>query len=342
MLSVGILGGTGYTGKYLIQFLEQHPQIESYTVYGNSTVGQSLLTIFPAFESCVPDQVIGHIGKLSFDHDIYFIALPHGEALSYVPKLYALGKIIIDLGGDFRLNTPTIYEQWYGMKHTAPDLLDKKTYGLADYNLTTNYSNLIANPGCYPTATLLSLLPIVSSFNDDVLSISTVAYSGTSGAGKSAKTELLLSEMDGNVKAYNIHQHRHQPEIEQNLCLLGFKAPFSFTTHLLPMATGIYATTSIHLKNEIDPALIENVFTSAYQNSPFVRLRKTPPNLTWVVGTNFCDISVSVKNKNIIVTTAIDNLIKGASGQAIQNMNKKMNWLESSGIIKENNYVSVY
>ena len=342
MITVGILGGSGYVGKKLLQFLHQHDHVSSYKVYGYTTAGHSLLSVFPEFESVLEDQTIESLHQLSFEHDVYFISLPHGEALTVVPTLVDAGKIVIDLGGDYRLNSAGDYEKWYGKKHTSPDLLGQKTYGLADYKLNENPSDLIANPGCYPTATLLSLLPLLGQFNNEILSVSTVAYSGTSGAGKSANADLLLSEMDGNVRAYNVQKHRHQPEIEQNLKLLGFNAPFSFTTHLLPVATGIYATTSVHLKSEISEDEVKNAYKAAYQNSPFVRLRNFPPNLTWVVGTNFCDIHVSVNESNIIITAAIDNLIKGAAGQAIQNMNKKMGWLETAGILKGENNVSVY
>lgn len=342
MITVGILGGSGYVGKKLLQFLHQHDQVNAYKVYGYTTAGHSLLSVFPEFESILDDQIIGSINQLSFDHDVYFISLPHGEALSVVPSLVDAGKIVIDLGGDYRLNSADAYEKWYGKKHTSSELLGQKSYGLADFNLNDNLSDLIANPGCYPTATLLSILPLLGQFKNEIISVSTVAYSGTSGAGKSANADLLLSEMDGNVRAYNVQKHRHQPEIEQNLKLLGFDAPFSFTTHLLPVATGIYATTSIHLKSEISEQDVKNAYKTAYQNSPFVRMRSVPPNLTWVVGTNFCDINVSVNGSNIIITAAIDNLIKGASGQAIQNMNKKMGWLETAGILKGEQHVSVY
>jgi N-acetyl-gamma-glutamyl-phosphate reductase len=334
LISIGIIGGSGYTGKKLLELCSSHPYVERIKVYGNSTAGENLSSIFPDLVNVIEDKVIESVSNITFDSDVYFVALPHGEATYYVPLLISHGKKVIDLGGDYRLDNIDDYETWYKLKHTSANLLDKKLYGLADLSAAdyANY-NLIANPGCYPTATLLSLLPFISNFSDEVVTVSTVAYSGTSGAGKSAKTDLLMSEMNGNVRAYNVNNHRHQPEILQELNKSGFNSPFSFTTHLLPVSVGIYATTSIHLKNKIDAELVRQVYESTYTKSAFVRIRSTPPNLNWVVGTNFCDINISVKDKVVVITTAIDNLIKGAAGQAVQNMNKLFEWDEKLGLI---------
>ncbi|MCX6150513.1 MAG: N-acetyl-gamma-glutamyl-phosphate reductase [Ignavibacteriales bacterium] len=344
MISVGIIGGSGYTGKKLIQFCNNHPFVDGFEVYGNITAGENISTVFPEMSGWVDDKTIKSVGDLSLEHDLYFTALPHGEALNYIPFLINQGKKVIDLGGDYRLDMEEIYTNWYKIKHSSPYLLKNKIYGLADFS-DTDYSgyDLVANPGCYPTAALLSLLPLASNFSEEILSVSTVAYSGTSGAGKSAKTDLLMSEMDGNVRAYNVNQHRHQPEILQELHKAGFNSPFSFTTHLLPVAVGIYSTTSIHLKSKISENDLNQAFKESYGSSFFVRLRNTPPNLGWVTGTNFCDINVAVKDKTVILTSAIDNLIKGAAGQAIQNMNKLFDWDEKLGILNKGvKDVSVY
>lgn len=335
MISVGIIGGSGYTGKKLVQYSGNHPYINDYKVYGNTSAGKTLDELFPELKGIIVNSIIGSSDEISLNHDVYFIALPHGEALNYVPSLIDAGKIVIDLGGDYRLNSKEEYEKWYKKTHTSPELLNKKVYGLADY-YGTDYSKskLIANPGCYPTATLLGLLPIVNGFGDDVLSVSVSAYSGTSGAGKTPKTELMVSEMDGNVKAYNVLNHRHQPEIFQLLNSAGLSSPFSFTTHLLPIAVGIYATATVHLNKELNEEEIKNFYASSYADFPFVRLRDVPPNLNWVVDTNFCDINVAVKDNTVVITSAIDNLVKGASGQAFQNMNKIFNWDEELGISK--------
>lgn len=344
MISIGIIGGSGYTGKKLVQFCSNHPFVGEYKIYGNTTAGEQIHSIFPDLSGVVENDIINSINDLSLSHDLYFIALPHGEALKFVPMLIAHGKKVIDLGGDYRFNMAEIYKKWYKIDHTSPYLLKKKLYGLADVK-SEDYSDidLIANPGCYPTASILSLLPLVKNFGEDILSASTVAYSGTSGAGKSAKTEMLMAEMDGNVRAYNVNTHRHQPEIVQYLHKHGFNSQYSFTTHLLPVAVGIYATTSVHMKKNISQEDVLKCYKAFYELSPFVRLRGVPPELKWVIGTNFCDVNVSVSGTSIIITSAIDNLIKGAAGQAVQNMNLLYGWDEKLGILNAGDkYVSVY
>ena len=334
MISVGIIGGTGYTGKYLIEFLKQHPEIAEFTIYANSSAGSELLDIFPELLGSVPNQIVQSVNNLSLGHDLYFISLPHGESLKYVPSLLENDKKVIDLGGDYRLDDKKLYNEWYGFEHSSSHYLAEKLYGLADIiDDKLLGANFISNPGCYPTSVQLSLIPLLKSFANEIISVSTVSYSGTSGAGKKANTALLLSELDGNVKAYNVNQHRHQPEIEQELIKYGMNAPYAFTTHLLPIARGIYSTTTVHLDKEINAEAIQQKYFNEYNNAIFVRMRKTPPEIKWVVNTNFCDINVSVKGKTVIITSTIDNLIKGASGQAIQNMNKMYGWAESLGIM---------
>ncbi len=337
MISVGIIGGSGYTGKKLVQFCESHKKINEYKVYGFSTAGSSVYEIFPDLAGIIKNQSIINIEQLSFEHDVYFIALPHGESLNYVPGLISAGKTAIDLGGDYRLNNPDDYIEWYKYNHTSPEFLKDKIYGLADL-AETNYSgsSLIANPGCYPTAVSLSLIPFIKNFSDEIITISTSAYSGTSGAGKSPKQHLLMSEMNGNAAAYNLNSHRHYPEILQTLNKFGLNSPFSFATHLLPVSVGIYSTSFIHLKSEINQEEIFSIYKQYYENSPFVRLRNQPPNLTWVTNTNFCDLGISVKGKSVIIVSAIDNLIKGASGQAIQNLNRFYGYDETEGLLDKN------
>jgi N-acetyl-gamma-glutamyl-phosphate reductase len=343
LISVGIIGGSGYTGKYLIQFCLDHPEVESIKIYGHSTAGKNLHQVFPELLNLTSDYSIYDSNNISFEHDVYFIALPHGEALNFVPMLIDKQKIVIDLGGDYRLDDSDNYSRWYKINHSSPELLQMKTYGLAD-NLTNSeyHSSLIANPGCYPTASLLGLLPLVRNFNSNIISASTAAYSGTSGAGKSVNPELSLSEMDGNVRAYNVNAHRHQPEIEQMLHKHGFISPYSFTTHLLPVNTGIYATSIVFLDSDISKENIPELYSEYYADSSFVRMRNVPPNMKWVIGSNFCDINVSVNKNTVVITSTIDNLIKGAAGQAIQNLNKVYNWDETTGLLKGVKNVSVH
>ncbi len=333
MISVGIIGGSGYTGKKLVQFCNVHLFVNEFKIYAQKTTGQFLTDLFPDLNGQIVNSKIESAEKISYEHDIYFIALPHGEALKYVPELINAGKKVIDLGGDYRLNSEVEYQKWYGITHSSPSLLKEKIYGLADY-YGTDYSNtnLIANPGCYPTASLLALLPLIEEYNENIGSVSISAYSGTSGAGKTPKLELMMSEMDGDISAYNVNNHRHQPEIIQMLKQFGFDSPFSFTTHLLPVSVGIYSTASIHLNKNVNEDELKSYYKKFYSNSPFVRMRETPPHLNWVVSSNFCDINISVKDKVIIITSAIDNLIKGASGQAVQNMNKLLGFEETLGL----------
>lgn len=343
MISVGIIGGSGYTGKYLMQFCLNHPMIESISIYGHSTAGKTLHQIFPELLNQTRDYTILDSKNISFEHDVYFIALPHGEALNFVPMLIEKKKIVIDLGGDYRLDDVNVYAKWYKINHSSPNLLLMKTYGLADYFDNSDYqSSLIANPGCYPTASLLGLLPLIKNFYYKIISANTIAYSGTSGAGKSANQDLSLSEMDGNVRAYNVNAHRHQPEIEQILAKFGFSSPYSFTSHLLPVSTGIYATTTVFLDSDMSKENIPELYMEHYADSSFVRMRETPPNLRWVINTNFCDININVNKNTVVITSAIDNLIKGASGQAVQNLNKIYNWDETTGLLKGVKNVSVY
>jgi N-acetyl-gamma-glutamyl-phosphate reductase len=336
MISVGILGGTGYTGEKLVEFCSNHPFINNISIYAKDSAGKRFLDIFPGLYNELEDIEIKSITDLSFDHDVYFTALPHGESLNYVPLLFNRDKLIIDLGGDYRLNNNELYAMWYGFDHVSFKLLNEKVYGLADYP-ATDYANkrLIANPGCYPTAVLLALLPIVSEYSKDISAVSVSAYSGTSGAGKSLKADLMLSEMFGNVKAYKLNKHQHQPEIVQQLKVAGFNSPFAFAAHLLPVSTGIYSTSFVHLNRKINEDKINAKYKSVYTYKRFIRLRETPPDLRHVINTNYCDINISVKEKVVVITSAIDNLIKGASGQAVQNLNKLYGWDETAGIKKK-------
>lgn len=332
-INIAIIGGTGYTGKELLKILSIHPNVDKIIVYAKSSAGKMICDIFPELLGLVEDSVILSADDLDFTSDVYFTALPHGESLLYIPQLVSAGKKVIDIGGDFRLDKPELYRQWYGFEHSVSDLLSQKLYGLADLTKEYEYKyNLISNPGCYPTAALLPLTPVVKYFSESILSISTAAYSGVSGVGKSPKTELLMAEMHGNAKAYNLNKHRHEPEILQELIKSGLgNTPFCFSTHLLPIATGIHCTSIVHLTEPLEQDEVDAAVYSIFERSTFVRIRKIPPEVKWVVGTNYCDMHFAVGADRIIVTSVIDNLIKGASGQAVQNMNKMLGLDETAG-----------
>jgi N-acetyl-gamma-glutamyl-phosphate reductase len=332
MISVAIIGGSGYTGKYIVKFINDHINVIDFSIYANKSAGKTLHDVFPDLLGEVDNQTILSINDLKSSHDVYFFALPHGESFKYIPSLIQIDKKVIDLGADYRLDSAEQFSKVYNLEHSSPDLLQSKIYGLAEIQLDYSSYNLIANPGCYPTAALLSAIPVVKNFSPQIQNITTVAYSGLSGAGKKASQDLLFAENYNSVKAYNVGTHRHETEISQELNKFGAKINYSLTTHLLPVFSGIYATTIIHLIEDISQSEIDSVFLDQYKNSTFVRLRNTPPELKWVVGSNYCDINVKSRDNKIIVTTAIDNLIKGASGQAVQNMNKLFGWEEFLGI----------
>lgn len=339
MISVAVIGGSGYTGKYIVKFLNEHINVGDLSIYANKSAGQTLHDVFPDLLGEVENQSILSISELSNAHNVYFFALPHGESLKYIPNLIASGKRIIDLGADFRLDDTELFYQTYNIEHPSPELLNAKKYGLVELLEDYSGTNLIANPGCYPTAALLSTIPLVKNFANNIQSISTVSYSGLSGAGKKVSQDFLFTENYNSVKAYNVGTHRHEVEISQELNKFGIDINYSLTTHLLPVFSGIYSTTIVHLDNNISQEEINFVYSTQYSNSNFIRIRNTPPELKWLIGTNYCDINAkSLKNK-IIVTSAIDNLIKGASGQAIQNMNKSFGWDETLGI---KSYKEVY
>jgi N-acetyl-gamma-glutamyl-phosphate reductase len=331
MISVAIIGGSGYTGKYLVKFCNEHPNIEEFAIYANKSANKTIYDVFPDMVGEVENSTIRSVTNLDLSYDIYFFALPHGESLKYIPLLADNNKKIIDLGADFRLDCNEIFLNTYQLDHPAPEHLTNKHYGLAELNDSYNY-NLIANPGCYPTAALLSTIPVVKNYPNNIHSISTVAYSGLSGAGKKVTQGLLFSENYNSVKAYSVGAHRHEVEIEQELNKFSSDLNYSLTTHLLPVFSGIYSTTIIHLIKNISQDEIEQEFKSEYEKATFIRLRQTPPELKWVIGTNYCDINVKSIGNKIIITAAIDNLIKGAAGQAMQNMNKLFGWEESLGI----------
>jgi N-acetyl-gamma-glutamyl-phosphate reductase len=337
-INIALIGGTGYTGKELLKILINHPVVEKIDIYAQTTAGSSIFEIFPELTGRFDDIQIKSINDLDYSSDIYFTSLPHGETLRFIPDLLSEGKKVIDIGSDYRLSSSALYKQWYGFEHNYSELLAIKVYGLADVLKDSDYNcDLIANPGCYPTAALLPLIPIQESLSEEIISISTVGYSGVSGAGKSVNPDLMLSEMFGNVKAYNLNKHRHEPEILQVLqgAGLGIK-PYCFSTHLLPIATGIYSTTTVHLNCDISQDDVDDIFKQKYSQAPFVRIRKTPPEIKWVLGTNFCDIHASVGPRRIILTSVIDNLIKGAAGQAVQNMNRLLGLDQTIGLLPNN------
>lgn len=338
MLKVAIIGASGYTGCELMRLSVQHPQIELVSVSSEKFTGKAVGEVFPS---------LGDTVKLTFhslaeqealrEADFVFSALPHSESMGVVPRLIEQGKKIVDLSSDFRLRTADLYEQWY-TKHTAPELLKKAVYGLPEvYREKIRHAQLVANPGCYPTAVLLALIPAVQEDLIDLKSIIIDAKSGVSGAGRSPALNSLFAEANEGVKPYKIGTHQHTPEIEQELGFIAQQqVSLLFTPHLMPMNRGILLTAYVTPKTTIAEKDIFSIYHTFYQNERFVRMCPidTVPSTHQVKGSNYCDIGVVIDSRTnrLIIVAAIDNLLKGASGQAVQNMNIMAGLEEDSGI----------
>jgi N-acetyl-gamma-glutamyl-phosphate reductase len=337
-MNVSIMGATGYAGKHLVKILINHPEIKISLLTTNQYVGKSYDSCFGEFRGTSLPTLSAHesIFEQLEELDIIFLALPHGITMNYVSRLRQSGKLIIDLSGDYRLTKET-YEQWYKVNHIDEIGIKNAVYGLSEvYSKQLVGQNLITNPGCYPTATLLGLIPLVDADFIELDGIVIDAKSGVSGAGRTLKTELLYCEVNENLKAYAPCEHRHTPEIERVLSEhVKEEVVVQFTPHLIPMQSGMLTSTYAVLKEGISSEQIAKTYSAYYANRPFIRLIEGLPETRWVVGTNYADIGFSVdeRTNRILVFCAIDNTIKGAAGQAVQNMNIALGFKESLGLI---------
>jgi len=340
-ITVDIVGATGYTGQELIGILLRHPNVKIGRLYSTTDEPKKLSEILPRFNNKT-DLVCRKLDikeLASSDADLVFLAMPHTYSMAIVPDLLKAGKCVIDLGADFRIKNAKLYEEYYDVKHTDKGLLNQAVYGLPElYRHKIKKAKLVANPGCYPTAAILGLTPLLTSFAIDLDSIIIDAKSGTSGAGKKAAQDFLFTEVDEDFRAYKINKHQHMPEIEQELSRLAEKVvKITFVPHLLPLKRGILET--IYLKSNAsrkpDTQDIISLYQRFYKTEPFVRIREEGkfPTLKDVAGTNYCDIGISVSGKDIIIIAVIDNLLKGASGQAVQNMNIMFHFPEETALI---------
>ncbi len=337
-IRVGIVGANGYTGSELLRLLIQHPAVELSVVTSRAEAGKRLDFIWPHLKGksdlkfTVPDANV-----LAEKTDVVFFATPHTVAMSFAPELIERGCKVIDLSADFRIKDIALWEEWYGEKHLAPDLVETAVYGLPEIardNIKT--AQLVACPGCYPTAVQLGLLPLVESDRVDNGTIIANSASGVSGAGRSAKTANLFSELSDNFKAYGVSGHRHLPEIEQGLNSVA-KSPvaLTFIPHLLPMIRGIHATLYArpHAINDTD---WQKLFEDYYSGEPFVQVlpKGIAPETRVVKGTNLCQISVNpiIHSGILCILVVEDNLTKGAAGQAVQAMNIMFGLDETSGL----------
>ncbi len=336
-LEVSIVGATGYTGQKLADILLRHPQVNLKSLFSTTDEPRPLADFNPRFAGRTDLLVRKFNLKEAVKADVVFLALPHTTAMDCVPQLLKAGKAVIDLSADYRLKDAKTYAQAYGLKHKDAGNIAKAVYGLPELNSARiKNAQLVANPGCYPTAAILGLAPLLASDDYDTGSIIIDAKSGTSGAGKKAVFEMIFSEVDEDFKAYKVNTHQHKPEIVQELSrLAGKKTPVTFVPHLLPLEVGILETIYVKLAGKAETADLLALYKRFYQEKPFVRIRKagTFPRLKDVAGTNFCDIGLQADGDTVIIISAIDNLIKGAAGQAVQNMNIMFNYPQTQGLI---------
>lgn len=336
MIQVGIVGGTGYTGVELLRLLANHSEVDVKVITSRAEAGVKVCDLYPSLRGfydiafTVPDV------KVLAECDAVFFATPHGVAQSLVPELIQRGVRIIDLSADFRIRDAKVWSSWYSQEHACPELLPQAVYGLPEVNRNAIAdAQLVACPGCYPTATQLGFIPLLEQGLIDPSDLIANAASGVSGAGRQASIDNLMSEVSDSFKAYAVAGHRHLPEIEQGLTdFSGSPVGLTFVPHLLPMIRGIHATLYANLNvGEID---LQAVFEERYANEPFVDVLPigVHPQTRTVKGSNVCRISVlrpQGKNK-VVILSVIDNLVKGASGQAIQNMNIMFGFDECAGL----------
>ncbi len=327
MLKVSIIGATGYAGAELLSILYRHPQVEITHITSESHTGKKFSEIYPHLNGIYNQTLesLNDIEKIGGDSDFIFIALPHGHAMDVGKKLESLPVRIIDLGADYRFSDTSIYESWYNVPHTHKNA--PRVYGLAEiYREEIRNAKIIGNAGCFTTASILALAPLVRHHLIDVNTIIIDAKSGVSGAGRSPKLGNHFPELYDNFKAYNVAHHRHTPEIEQALeDIGGEKIILNFTPHLVPMSRGILATCYANIKENCTAGTIDAAFQKMYGNEKFIRVlgRDAYPETKFVRGSNYCDIAwhIDERTGRVIVLSAIDNLVKGAAGQAVQNFN---------------------
>lgn len=335
MIKVGIVGGTGYTGVELLRLLAGHPQAELRVITSRAEAGGAVSGLFPNLRGYVDLAFSVPDPATLRQCDLVFFATPNGTAMTLVPELLDAGVRVIDLAADFRLKDGAQWAQWYGMPHACPELLAEAVYGLPELNREQlRGARLVANPGCYPTAVTLGLLPLVEAGVVDVGHLIADAKSGASGAGRKAEVGLLLGEASENMKAYGVAGHRHLPEIRQSLAAAaGPGLGLTFIPHLTPMIRGIHATLYATLRREVD---LQALFERRYTGEPFVDVLPpgSQPETRSVRGGNQCRIAVHRPGggDTVVVLSVIDNLVKGAAGQAVQNMNILFGLEESLGL----------
>ena len=328
MIRAGVLGGTGYAGIEVVRLLLRHPQVSLERIVSQSYAGKKIAEVYPSLMG-ICDVTCSALDAedIARSCDVVFTALPHGASKEVIPSLFEKGLRIIDLSGDFRYNDVRVYEKWYGQPHSDPALLEQAVYGLCELHRDEiRGARLIGNPGCYTTCSIMGLAPLVHAGAVDNRTIIIDAKSGVTGAGRGLNLPNLFCECTETMKAYKVAAHRHTSEIEQELSLLaGEEIMLSFTPHLAPMKRGILATCDASLKEKKSAEELVELFRAFYRDEKFVRIYPagTLPEVKHIAGSNYVGIGLVVDERlgRVIVVSCIDNLVKGAAGQAVQNMN---------------------
>ncbi|MGL5632076.1 MAG: N-acetyl-gamma-glutamyl-phosphate reductase [Azovibrio sp.] len=335
MIKVGIVGGTGYTGVELLRLLAQHPKVEVVAITSRGDAGMPVAAMFPSLRGRV-DLCFEDPAKANLEAcDVVFFATPNGIAMQQAPALLAAGVRVIDLAADFRIKDIQEWEKWYGMQHACPEWVERAVYGLPEVNRAQiKGAQLVANPGCYPTAVQLGFMPLVEAGLIECSGLIADAKSGVSGAGRKAETHILFAEAGDNFKAYGVPGHRHLPEISQGLARMAKKpVGLTFVPHLTPIIRGIHATLYGRIVKEAD---FQAIFETRYKDEPFVDVMpaKSHPETRSVRSANVCRIAVHRPQggDTLVVLSVIDNLVKGAAGQAVQNMNIMFGEDETTGL----------
>jgi N-acetyl-gamma-glutamyl-phosphate reductase len=337
-IKASILGGSGYSGIELLKILSRHPFVQIDKVFANNSAGKYLHEVNPWFKNRLEIRLESFNAKSVDASDVVFVALPSGEAMNVVPQILSLGKKVIDFGGDFRLKDISQYEKFYKRTHAARDTVREAVYGLPEWNATAIRSaSLIANPGCYPTSAILPLAPLLKDGLINRTGISVNSLSGVSGAGRSASAEMSFVEVNETVKAYKVGTHQHNPEIKTVLeDIVGSSVSITFVPHLIPITRGIYSSIYATISDGITNADITRSYQKYYSSAPFVRLTDNAiPEIKNVLYSNYIDIGFQLypDSDQITLFSVIDNLVKGAAGQAVQNMNILFGYNETEGLL---------
>ena len=339
MIKAGIIGATGYAGQELVRLLLQHKDVDIVWYGSRSYVDQKFSSVFGNVFKIVEDICKGDdLEKLAEEADVIFTATPQGYLAGVLTESVLSKAKVIDLSADYRIKDVATYEKWYGIKHKSPQFIDEAVYGMCELNRDkVKKARLVANPGCYPTCSTLSIYPLAKAGLIDMSTLIIDAKSGTSGAGRGAKVPNLYCEVNENIKAYGVATHRHTPEIEEQLGYAsGGQVTLNFTPHLIPMNRGILITAYASYKKGVTEEQIRKAYEDAYKDEYFVRVLEPGvcPETKWVEGSNFVDVNVKVDERThrVIMMGAMDNITKGAAGQAVQNMNIMFGLSEQEGL----------